>query len=72
MTAPAVVTMTRWRLVPHERKQLLRVLDPFGMTLELLSDCASLYGLPDFRLLASVVLPAGLRVLPRGLFFGCG
>jgi hypothetical protein len=68
VTTPASVTMTAWRPVPVEWWPYLRVIDLSGMTLGSLPAGASLR---NFFWLEKAVLPAGLRVLPSGLFLGC-
>jgi hypothetical protein len=68
VTTPASVTMTAWRNLPAASKPFLRVIDLSGLALELLPDDATLNGLVW---LEGVVLPTGLRKLPKYFFSGC-
>jgi hypothetical protein len=68
VTRPASVTMTVWRELPEAWEPFLRVIDLSGLVLELLPRGATLEGL---GWLEGVVLPTGLRTLPRSFFRGC-
>jgi hypothetical protein len=71
LTDPPTVTavkMREWREMPVEWKPFLRVIDLSGLTLELLPSGATFR---ELAWLEGVVLPKGLRVLPRSLFRGC-
>jgi hypothetical protein len=68
VTAVASVKVTIWREIPGRWKPFLRVIDLSGLTLELLPRGATF---KELVWLEGVVLPTGLRVLPRNLFRGC-
>jgi hypothetical protein len=68
VTAVSSVKMTEWREMPVEWKPFLRTIDLSGLTLELLPRGATFEGAVW---LEGVVLPTGLRVLPRNFFRGC-
>jgi hypothetical protein len=68
LTTPASVTMTAWRRLTEASQPFPRVIDLSGLAVELLPDGATLEGLVW---LEGVVLPTGLRKLPRYFFSGC-
>jgi hypothetical protein len=68
VTTPALVMMTAWRELPAKSMPFLRVIDLSGLVLELLPYRATLEGLVW---LEGVVLPTGLRKLPRHFLSGC-
>jgi hypothetical protein len=68
VTVVASVKLTKWREMPVKWRPFLRVIDLSGLTIELLPQGATFEGLAS---LEGVVLPAGLRALPKNLFRGC-
>jgi hypothetical protein len=68
VTRPASVTMTAWRNFPEAWTLFLRAIDLSGLAVELLPDGATL---KELVWLEWVVVPTGLRKLPRHFFRGC-
>jgi hypothetical protein len=67
LSAAAAVTLTTWRTFSKEEAKFLRALDLSGLAVVSLPVDA----LRGMAWLERTVLPAGLRVLPAGFFWGC-
>jgi hypothetical protein len=68
VATPASVKVTEWPEIPVEWEPFLRIIDLSGLTLELLPRYDTFNCL---IWLERVILPTGLRVLPRKIFRGC-
>jgi hypothetical protein len=68
VTTSASVKLTAWRGIPSEWKPFLRIIDLSGLVIEVLPYGATL---KELVWLEGVVLPTGLRKLPRSYFAGC-
>jgi hypothetical protein len=68
VTTSASVKLMTWRGIPSEWKPFLRFIDLSGLVVEVLPDGATL---KELVLLEGVVLPTGLRKLPKFFFVGC-
>jgi hypothetical protein len=67
LSEASAVTMTTWRKIPETEVIFVRELDLSGLAIELPQEMA-FFG---FRWLERVILPAGLRTLPRFCFYRC-